>query len=247
VIGEEAHIISEAPSGPRHAYLPDYDVYDNLLLLCGNDHKPADEQWRHYTVEKLRQIKGEHEAWVASQLSSAPATSPIRLVPDPAYPIPKVLDLCMTGTQLWNVMHNARVMYPSGPSNLTEDQNDLIAGFLDTVRDCMDLGGMEDSFQVGRDAAKLLSEQIKELNAAGLLVGARRRHCLLTGGVGDPSPWAVFDIEFHPISEASLVDMEGQALVDENGQLIWPPASQAEDQNPDPKSGRERADPTSYV
>jgi hypothetical protein len=51
VIGEEAHIISDAPNGPRHAYLPDYDVCDNLLLLCRKDHKPADDQWRHYTVE----------------------------------------------------------------------------------------------------------------------------------------------------------------------------------------------------
>jgi hypothetical protein len=219
VIGEEAHIISEAPSGPRHADLPDYDVYDNLLLLCGNDHKPADDQWRHYTVEKLRQIKRDHEAWVESQLASAPATAPIRLVPDPAYPIPTVLNLCMTGTQFWNVMQGAHMMYPSWPSNLAEDQNDLVADFLDDVRDWMDVGAFEDSFKVGRDAAKHLSEQIKELNEAGLFVGARRRHCMMTGGVSDPSPWVVFDVEFQPISEASLVD--------EDGQPVWPPADSA--------------------
>lgn len=216
VIGEEAHIISEAPSGPRYAYLPDYDVYDNLILLCGNDHKPADDQWRHYTVEKLRQIKSEHEAWVARQLASATATDPIRLVPDPAYPIPKVLNLCMTGTQLWNVMQGAHSMYPSWPSSLSEHQNDLIADFLDNVHDWMDIGGMEDSYKVGRDAAKHLSEQIRELNEAGLFVGARRRHCLLTGGATYPSLWVVFDIEFCPISEAGLVDEEGQT--------VWSPA-----------------------
>lgn len=133
-------------------------------------------------------------------------------MPDPAYPIPKVLNLCMTGTQLWNVMQGAHMMYPSWPSNLTEDQHDLVADFLDNVRDWMDVDSFEDSYKVGRDAAKHLSEQIRGLNEAGLFVGARRRHCLLTGGVSDPSPWLVFDIEFCPISEANLVDREGQTV-----------------------------------
>ena len=212
VIGEEAHIISEAPAGPRHADLPDYDIYDNLILLCGNHHKPADDQWRHYTVEKLREIKSEHEAWIDSQLASAPETAPIRLVPDPAYPIPQVLNLCMTGTQLWNVMQGGHMMYPSWPSNLTEDQHDLVADFLDNVHDWMDIAGMEDGYKVGRGAARHLSEEIRSLNEAGLFVGARRRHCLLTGGVSDPSTWIVFDIEFCPIREANLVDEEGKTV-----------------------------------
>lgn len=238
VIGQEAHIISEAPTGPRHADLPDYDIYDNLLLLCGNDHKPADEQWRHYTVEKLRQIKGEHEAWVARRLASATEADPIRLVPDPAFPIPKVMNLCMTGTQLWQVMEGAHAFCRSVATNLTEEQNDLVADFLDNVRDWMDIGGMEDSFRVGRDAAKHLSELIKEVNEAGLFVGARRRHCLLTGGGGDPSPWVVFDVEFQPIVEAMMVDVNGQPLVDDKGQRIWPPAGE-------PSGGAEEETPSS--
>jgi hypothetical protein len=225
VIGEEAHIISKQADGPRHTYLADYDVYDNLLLLCRNCHKPADDQWLHYTVEKLRLIKREHEAWVARRLASAPETDPIRLVPDPAFRIPKVMNLCMTGTQLWNVMQGAHMMYPSWPSNLTEHQNDLVADFLDNVHEWMDIGGMVGTFKIGRDAAKHLSELIKEMNEAGLFVGARRRHCLLTGGVGDPSPWAVFDIEFCPVMEAMMVDVDGQPLVDDKGERIWPPAS----------------------
>lgn len=42
VFGQEAHIISEAATGPRHAELPAYDVYDNLILLCSKDHKRVD-------------------------------------------------------------------------------------------------------------------------------------------------------------------------------------------------------------
>lgn len=135
------------------------------------------------------------------------------------------MNLCMTGTQLWNVMQGAHQMYSSWPSNLTEDQSDLAARFLANVRDWMDAGAFEDSYKPGRDAARHLTEQIREVNEAGLFVGARRRHCLLTGGVGDLSPWVVFDIELCPIMDASLVDIEGEALVDEAGQPIWPPAS----------------------
>lgn len=215
VFGEEAHIIAEAPGGPRHAYLPDYDCYENLILLCRNDHKPADDQFNHYTVEELRRMKREHEAWVDRQDEGGP----IRVVADPAYPIPKVLKLCMTGTQLWNVMQRAHAFYPSSPDNLTEEQHDLIAAFLDNVRDWMDVSTFDDSFRVGRDAAKHLNAQIRGINEAGLFVGARKRHCLITSGVQAPSPWVVFDIEFQPIREAELVD--------ESGQKIWPePESQ---------------------
>jgi len=211
IIGEEAHIIAEAPGGPRHAYLPDYDCYNNLILLCRNDHKPADDQFNHYTVEELRRMKREHETWVERQ--GQHGGDPIRLVPDRAYPIPKILKLCMTGTQLWHVMQNAHAFYPSWSSSLTEEQHDLVAAFLDDLRDWMDVG-LDDSYQSGRDAAKHLDEQIKEVNQAGLFIGARRRHCLMTGGVQAPSNWLVFDIEFQPIRDAELFD--------ESGQKVWP-------------------------
>lgn len=211
IIGEEAHIISEAPSGPRHAHLPDYDRYENLILLCRNHHKPADDQFNHYTADELRRLKREHEAWVERQVDG---DDPIRLVADPAFPIPKILKLCMTGTQLWQVMHGASAFNPSWPGNLTEDQNDLIADFLDALHDWMDVTSFEDSYRAGRDAAKHLNEHIKGLNEAGLFVGARARHCLLTGGIQEPSPWLVADVELQPISKAQVVD--------ENEQKIWP-------------------------
>lgn len=109
--------------------------------------------------------------------------------------------------------------------NLTEDQNDLIAAFLDNVRDWMDVTSFEDSYRAGRDAAKHLDEQIKAINETGLFVGARRRHFLITGGVREQSSWLVFDIHFQPIREAELVD--------ETGQEIWPP-KEAQDEVVEP-------------
>lgn len=70
-IGEECHIISKTPNGPRH--IPnygDYDSYENLLLLCPKHHKEIDDSSNvaQYPVQYLRQIKSEHENWVRERL-----------------------------------------------------------------------------------------------------------------------------------------------------------------------------------
>lgn len=137
----------------------------------------------------------------------------------------------MTGTQLWHVMQGAHAFYPSWPGNLTEDQNDLIAGFLDNLRDWMDVSSFDDSYRAGRDAARHLGELIKELREAGLFVGARRRHCLITGGIREPSSWLVFDVEVQAVREAELVD--------ENGRRIWS-ASAPEDESSPQRGQRPR-------
>ncbi len=117
VFGEEAHIVSAAPDGPRHGPLPSHDVYDNLILLCSKHHKQVDDQVGHYTVDLLKQIKRDHEEWVRSR----DEPGPVRLVHDPKYPIPKALTLCITGTQLWNNMEGVRAFHPSWPDGLSED------------------------------------------------------------------------------------------------------------------------------
>lgn len=67
-IGVEAHIVSSRPDGPRHTELPpeEQDTYENLILLCPNDHKVVDDQDRldHWTVGRLRDTKARHEAGV---------------------------------------------------------------------------------------------------------------------------------------------------------------------------------------
>lgn len=212
VFGQEAHIISAAPSGPRAGDLPDFDAYDNLILLCGKDHKRVDDQVHHYTPELLRQVKRDHE----SRVASLDETRPSRLVADPTHPVPKKLRLCMTGSALWNLMSGVYSFYPSWPEGLSEKQQDMIASFLDDLRDWMDLTSFNDSYQAGRDAARHLNEHVKALTETGLLIGARQRHCLLTGGAQEPSPWRVLEIEIQPLRIAQLVDEEGSP--------VWPPA-----------------------
>lgn len=70
VFGEEAHIVAQAPSGPRAGQVVNVDSYDNLILLCSKDHKRVDDQVGHYTVDRLRQIKRSHELWIHSLVVS---------------------------------------------------------------------------------------------------------------------------------------------------------------------------------
>lgn len=77
VIGDECHIVSSKPKGPRHdATIIDFDDLDNLILLCRIHHKVIDDQVATYSVLRLQQIKEGHEAWVLSSLESK--TSPGR-------------------------------------------------------------------------------------------------------------------------------------------------------------------------
>jgi hypothetical protein len=66
IIAEMAHIRGENPTAARYdASMTDKqrNAYDNLILVCRNHHKKIDDQWKTYTVEKLHEIKKQHEAW----------------------------------------------------------------------------------------------------------------------------------------------------------------------------------------
>lgn len=72
IIGEECHIVAKEIDGPRgHS---DYDreirdEYENLILMCRNHHKIIDDQVEKYSVEKLLEIKQNHEEWVNQSLN----------------------------------------------------------------------------------------------------------------------------------------------------------------------------------
>jgi len=64
VLSEVAHIVARSPDGPRGEYplpLEERDKYDNLILLCEEHHHIVDTQPHTYTVERLRQMKSDHE------------------------------------------------------------------------------------------------------------------------------------------------------------------------------------------
>ena len=61
-----AHIKGENSGSARYdASMPEKDrnLYDNLILVCPGCHKIIDDQPNTYTVEKLHEIKSQHEKW----------------------------------------------------------------------------------------------------------------------------------------------------------------------------------------
>lgn len=71
VIGEIAHVAAAGAQGPRaDPSMSDADKndYDNLILLCQNCHGRIDGQPQFNSVERLRDIKHAHEAWVRASL-----------------------------------------------------------------------------------------------------------------------------------------------------------------------------------
>jgi hypothetical protein len=64
-----AHIIARGPTGPRAN--PDVPIairnsIENLMLMCPDCHDKIDNNPGLYTVELLRELKGQHEVWAAS-------------------------------------------------------------------------------------------------------------------------------------------------------------------------------------
>jgi hypothetical protein len=72
LLGELAHIVAQRPDGPRGRKSPpggDIDGPGNLVLLCPTHHTEVDSNEGKYTVERLVQIKCDHEQWVSDTLS----------------------------------------------------------------------------------------------------------------------------------------------------------------------------------
>lgn len=71
VVGQEAHIVSRKPDGPRAKHAPpggEINGYQNLILLCSEHHKVVDDNPESYSVNWLVERKREHESWVRERL-----------------------------------------------------------------------------------------------------------------------------------------------------------------------------------
>ena len=72
LVGQNAHIVSQKPDGPRGKDEPpggQIDGYENLILLCGDHHHTIDSQAASYSVAKLIEMRSSHERWVCDTLS----------------------------------------------------------------------------------------------------------------------------------------------------------------------------------
>lgn len=210
VFGEEAHIVARSQGGPRAGGIAEdlINHHTNLILLCSKDHKRVDDQPGHFTMELLRRIKSEHEAWVRSVMDAD--KSRLRLVPDPMFPQPKALKLVFRGNPLWNMIKESLAFEYAMPDHLNDDDEDLIIEFMDLLRDYLDISGDLVTVRQNRDAEKALQQYISRLAEHEFLVGAYVRHMLLKGGTTEiPTPWPILRVEVQPASLAEVADKNG--------------------------------------
>ncbi len=193
IIGDECHIISSRPAGPRYDdTFPSkkLDTYQNLILLCRVHHKMVDDQDKSHTADILRHMKAEHEMWVSHRLMDTPLTKPIkfrRLKQN----IPPYLIRLTTGKEALNLVTSAYAFLMNHDELKSQDEVDLVGSFFQTLQDLVDLGGdLESSERVS--AAFDLTGSLEQLEEQGFFVFAGREVQLLEGGIEtEPSDWPI--------------------------------------------------------
>jgi hypothetical protein len=170
LVGQEAHIIARSPGGPRYETLaPEVrDGYDNLILLCANDHLEVDTQLTRYTVERLRSIKHRHELWVKARLSVAPAS-------DNGATVAVVMT---SGSEIWALLDHSMAYQCGSPDDLTDEEAELVDGALQVFVDWAEIASdvVAEGFRAVREAKKSIQAEFDALiNAGFVLLGGHRK------------------------------------------------------------------------
>ncbi|MBE0461814.1 MAG: HNH endonuclease, partial [Candidatus Aminicenantes bacterium] len=139
IIGEECHICTRTPRGPRYnASLSEVelDEYDNLILLSRNHHKIVDDNPIYYTSERLQNIKKSHEEWVRKTLNFE-----IRNIKSKKYTDFTIsfLTRIMTGRQLMNVISGSHAYDFDNDELHSESEVDLVSTFIQNAQELGDL------------------------------------------------------------------------------------------------------------
>jgi hypothetical protein len=194
LFGYESYIESGEAGAARYAVLADYDLYDNLILLCSPHRDAVDGDPRSYPASRLRQIRTSHAQWVEKLADD----QLIRLVPDPTRPIPMRPHAVSLASSLWNFMGDAQIFYPGWPDGLTREQEAVISAFVADLARWRDVAAVKGNFQLSRDAARQLAAPFGAMGETGLLVSARERQCLLLRFTLDPLPMRVIYLDIVP-------------------------------------------------
>jgi hypothetical protein len=210
VIAEECHIISSKPNGPRHdpSYPADkLDSYDNMILLCRTHHKMVDDQSATFTTNILRQMKSNHEVWVSQKLAENQKTPPVR-IRRVKQNIPAFLSRLTTGKEVLDLVTNAMGYSFDHEELKSQEEVDLVGGFLQVVQDWGDLSAdLETSDRV--QTAFSLTESLQEMEESGFFVFGGREVRLLEGGIQpEPSNW--------PIAILRVLRKENQEIIKVN-------------------------------
>lgn len=207
VVGDECHIISGAPNGPRYDQNispEEIDSLDNLLLLCRVHHKLVDDQPETFAADTLRQLKANHEEWVKGRLVEESQKEPVRIVRN-SNEIPTHLSLVTSAKALLDLARDCHGHYYDYPEDLAETDLDCVGGFLQNLTDWVDLGINEPYERI--NAQKSIAESMSELDRARLRVYVAREKQQLRGGSMLPSAFYALHLRIIRCDDSSQIPL----------------------------------------
>ena len=153
-----------------------------LFYFCRVHHKMVDDQPQTYTVERLRKLKADHEAWVASKLSPEHAANqPRARLRRVKAEIPEYLLRLTSGAEVFKIMQGACGFSFDHDEPESEKETELVASFLQEAQDWGDFSGDLEAGEQVR-AAFRISTLVDELERAGFSIfGARETQRLEVG------------------------------------------------------------------
>lgn len=201
VVGEECHIVSASPDGPRHdpAFKPEqFDALENIILLCPTNHKMVDDQPETYTADILRRIKANHEKWVESKLREKPESGGFR-IHRIAENIPKTIPRIKSAQDLLAMAGGVYGQYFNHDDDLSGEETEAVGMFIQELTDWVDCCSDMEPLDRVRGAARF-QKMVNELEKRGFFVFATQEVQRMEGGVGGPEPWPMLHISVLRIS-----------------------------------------------
>lgn len=140
-----------------------------------------------------------HRARARCTAGRAAAGTPVLVIPDPHRPTPGMFRFFANGPALVRFADGVSGFCLSRPDGLCGERHDLVSAFFGDLSDWIGARNNGDAVQARRDIYQVLDEEMRDLAQAGLVVAARERFVLLTGGI-DPAPlsWRIIDIDVRP-------------------------------------------------
>lgn len=176
VLGEECHIVARSSGGPRSGVdVEDLDGYDNLILLCANDHAVVDEHAAGWGIERLRETKANHERWVETRLSTAGVLPELHWRPGTRR---TELEVIRSGSSLMRLYGRTFAISVRRPERLDGRARALVGTIFGTAEEWADIWDevpMGQQLEIEAD----LDDALDELEAEGFVVLGGIRHMLL--------------------------------------------------------------------
>lgn len=210
VIGEECHIVSPRPKGPRHkdvCPLEELDKYENLILLCRIHHKMIDDQCETYSIEVLKQIKKNHERWVSEKLTEDDKQKPIKIIRPKKSTADSYLARVISASDLLAIVSNAYGFDFDNEDLHSDDEVKMIGEFLQELQVYGDSSADLDPLEQVR-AKKEIQDKMRELETKGFWIFAKREKAVISGGSLPDSSWPIAVIRIHRKSNQGIIEIE---------------------------------------